>query len=333
MDVLFLGAPELEGLLPIADCVAPVREALADLASGSATAPLRGRLAPARAAGTLLTMPAFLERGGVLGVKVLAVVPAPSGGSGTYNGGLLLRFDGATGHMQCIMDAGAITKIRTAATSVAATEALARADSRVATVLGGGQQAEAHAVGMATLNGVSEIRLWDRSSERARQLESHLSARLPSRLRLSVWPSVVDALDGCDILCTTTRAQTPIVRGHDLPTGIHGNAVGAASPGARELDAEAFAVSQLFADRRESLEQEADEFRLAIQEGAITPDHVLGEIGEVFAGRVPGRLGPTDRTRFKSVGVAVEDLAAARTAFLRAQEQGLGTLLRSDAME
>jgi ornithine cyclodeaminase/alanine dehydrogenase-like protein (mu-crystallin family) len=171
------------------------------------------------------------------------------------------------------------------------------------------------------------VRVWSRNPENARRLAQEEG----ERLGLAVEPagSARAAVEGADLICTVTASTTPVLLGEWIAPGAHVNAVGACTPNARELDAAAVARSRLFTDRRESLLAEAGDFLLARGEGAVTDAHVLGEVGEVLEGKVPGRRSGDEITLFKSLGIAVEDLAAGRFLYERALAAGRGISLES----
>jgi ornithine cyclodeaminase len=170
---------------------------------------------------------------------------------------------------------------------------------------------------------VERVRIWSRSAENGRRFADRAAARFG--IRMEVVETAREAVLGADLVCTVTSSLVPVLEGSWLSPGVHVNAVGAVGPSVRELDTEAVARSRFFVDRRESAVNEAGEFVLAREEGAIGDDHILGELGEVLLGDVTGRASPEDVTVFRSLGVAVEDLASARIIYRRAVESGGGT--------
>jgi alanine dehydrogenase len=238
---------------------------------------------------------------------------------------LVLLFDQATGRPLALFDAGAVTAIRTAAASAVATRALAREDAGDLAILGTGVQARSHLEAMQAVRTLRRVRVWSRNLENARRLAREEG----ERLGLTVDPvgSAREAVEGADLICTATAATAPVLLGEWIAPGAHVNAVGACTPNARELDAATVARSRLFTDRRESLLAEAGDFLLACGEGAVTDSHILGELGEVLEGQIPGRRSDDEVTLFKSLGIAVEDLAAGRFLYERALAAGRGTKL------
>jgi ornithine cyclodeaminase len=298
-------------------CIAAMEEVLASLARGELYQPLRSILRPPRAENLLGLMPAY--RGGAssaFGLKEIVVVPSnPSRGLDTHQGGVLLH-DGETGELVAVVNAAPVTEIRTAAVSAVATRALAAPDARRVAILGAGAQARGHAHAMRAVLDDPEIRIWARRLEAAEELAGEVGA--------TVAPSVDSALFGAEVVCTTTGATEPVVEKRWLVRGAHVNAVGACIPTARELDTETVAHSSFFTDRRESCLAEAGDYVLAAAEGAVGPDHIKAELGEVLAGLHPGREHEDELTVFESLGIAVEDLAAAELVVRKARAQGAG---------
>lgn len=299
-------------------CVEAMEEVLASLARGELFQPLRSVARPPGAAGLLGLMPA--HRGGespAYALKEIVVTPDnPTRGLDAHQGAVLLH-DGETGQLVAVLNASPVTEIRTAAVSAVATRALARADARRVAILGAGVQARAHAHAMRAVLDDPEIRIWARNLDAAEQLAIEVEA--------VVSPSPDAALFGAEVVCTTTSAREPVVEHRWLASGAHVNAVGSSIPKARELETETVAASSLFVDRRESTLNESGDYLMAHAEGAIGPDHIKAELGEVLVGTHPGREHEDELTLFKSLGIAVEDLAAAELVVRRAREQGVGS--------
>jgi ornithine cyclodeaminase len=254
-------------------------------------------------------------------LKVVCVMPGnPARGLDAHQGTVLL-FDGETGRVRAALNASAITAIRTAAVSGVATRLLAREDARELAVLGAGVQARSHLEAMAAAGTFERARVWSRTPEHAGALAA-APGDLPFPVEAAA--SAEEALAGADVICTTTSAREPILRRAWLRPGAHVNAVGSSIPTTRELDTETMAAASLFVDRRESTLNEAGDFLIPQSEGAIGPDHIRAELGELLVGSAAGRASPEELTVFKSLGLAVEDLAAAEHVYRRAREEGAG---------
>jgi ornithine cyclodeaminase len=231
-------------------------------------------------------------------------------------GGVLLH-DGETGELVAILNAAPVTEIRTAAVSAVATRALANPGTQRVAILGAGAQARGHVHAMRAVLDDPEIRIWARRLEAAEKLAGEVGA--------TVAPSVDAALFGAEVVCTTTSSAEPIVEKRWLAPGAHVNAVGSSIPTTRELDTETVASSSFFTDRRESCLNEAGDYLIAAAEGAVGPEHIRAELGEVLVGEHLGREADDELTVFKSLGIAVEDLASAELVVRRARERGVGT--------
>jgi ornithine cyclodeaminase/alanine dehydrogenase-like protein (mu-crystallin family) len=327
MSFLFLNREDVESLLPMVECIEVVEEALRVLSRGDAVQPLRSAVWMADRHGLLGVMPGMLGRkeDGVAGAKVLTVIPDNFTRGEDSHQGLVLLFDQTHGRPLAILDAGAVTAIRTAAASAVATRALARQDAGDLAILGTGVQARSHLEAMQAVRALRRVRVWSRNFANAR----HLAEDEGARLGLAIEPvsTARQAVEGADLICTVTAATEPVVFGDWISPGAHINAVGACTPKARELDGAAMARSALFTDRKESLFAEAGDFLLARADGAIDDSHVQGELGDVLEGKLPGRRSNDEVTVFKSLGIAVEDLAAGRHIYERALATGKGMAL------
>jgi len=294
-----VSAEEVERLLPYAECIPLMRAAMIALSQGRTRQLLRQilDLPEGRAFGAMLG--AMLEDG-VFGAKLVSVYPDNFAHGGPSHQGVVALFDAATGAPSAMLDAGAITAIRTAAASAAATDALARPDARRLAILGYGEQARRHLAAIREVRDIERVTVWGRDLAKARAFGGIACG------------SVEEAVAGADIICTVTAAPEPILNSEWVADGAHINAVGSSRAGPRELDDALVARARLFADHAEGVRAQGAEYLHALAAGAIRPDHLLGEIGEVFAGTLPGRTGPGDVTIYKSLGSIVQDLAAAR---------------------
>jgi ornithine cyclodeaminase len=322
VKVLIVSQAEVATLLPMKECIDLMAEALSTLAREEAVMPLRSIMWLPESIGALAAMPSYLPHIGMMGIKVISVFPRNRGTGLESHQGAVLLFEAERGRLLAIVDATAITAIRTAAVSGAATRALANIDAGDLAILGSGTQAGTHLEAMMLVRSVLRVRVWSPSGENAQRFAERQSAR--RQVRIEVEPTARDAVEGADLVCTTTSSRQPILHGEWLAPGAHVNAIGAVGRTARELDTTAIARARLFVDLRESAENEAGEFVLAREEGAIGAEHVLGEIGELLIGRVNGRVAPEDITVFRGVGLAIEDLAAAHHVYRKAMSEGFG---------
>lgn len=314
---------EVETLLPMHECIEAMHDALTALARGDALLPLRTMLWQPDRAGLLGLMPAWLGAPSALGIKVVTVFPGNHSGPLDAHQGAVLLFDTVHGSLRAVMDASAVTAIRTAAVSGLATRTLARDDAGDLALIGSGVQAISHLEAMRAVRPLRRVRIWSRTRERA---DAFAAAQAPrAGVPIEVCASAREAVTGADLVCTTTSARTPVLEGAWLAPGAHINAVGACFKDARELDAEAVRRARMIVDRRESALAEAGDFLMARAEGAIGDDHIAGELGEVLLGKIPARTHRDEITLFESLGLAVEDLAAAHVVVRNAESRGGAT--------
>lgn len=325
-QLLVLSASDVRALLGYSECADAIRDVLAALAQGRADQPLRTVVKPAGADGLMALMPSYLTGAQIgYGLKAICITPSnPAAGLDTHQGIVLLS-RATTGEPVALLNASAVTEIRTAAVSVVATELLARPDADVLAVIGTGVQARAHILALDSARQLSEIRLAGRTPARAERLAAELRGRTSAPVRACA--TAGHATAGAGIVVTATSSAVPVLSGEWLEPGTHVNAVGACLPDARELDTAAVAGGVLFADRRESLLAESGDYVLAAAEGAVGSDAIRAELGELLTGTAQGRRSEQEITIFESLGLAVEDLAAAACTYRKAAETDAGTWL------
>jgi ornithine cyclodeaminase len=326
MPLRILSHDDVHRALPPRGCVDAMQEALAALARGESSFPLRSVFRAAGSSGFLGLMPG--HRGGahpLYALKAVCIFPdnPVKHGIDAHQGGVLL-YDGETGELTAVVDGAALTAIRTAAVTAVATRALARPGSRDLAVLGAGSQARAHIAAIADTLTLERVRVMSRTFAHAQALAEELSSAHP--FPIEAVTSVADAVRGADIVVTVSNAREPILEAAQLEPGMHVNLVGSSVAAAREISGAGLARTSLFVDRRESTVNESGDYLMALREGAIDEHHIRGEIGEVLEGMVPGRTSDDEITCFKSLGLAIEDLAAAELAIATAEAQGIGTV-------
>lgn len=320
--MLFLRHADVVELLPMRECVRLMAEALAALARGDALSPLRTSIRAPGGDASLLLMPAAVP--GRMGVKVISTTTAPKTQNARSHPGTVLVFD-ADGALRAIVEASAITAIRTAAVSGVATEALARADAHDLAILGSGVQARSHLEAMLVVRPIRRVRVWSRTPEHAVAFAEREGAR--HGIQIEIAETARAAAQAADLICTATSAPEPVLNGEWIAPGAHVNAIGAYTPTTRELDTAAVARARLFVDSRVAAENEAGDYLLAVAEAGLGPDHIVAELGEVLIGARPGRRSESEVTVFKSLGLGVEDIAAAAYVVDRAAESGRGLML------
>jgi ornithine cyclodeaminase len=325
-ELLVIDAPTVRRLLPMADCIDVMEGALGALARDRAMNPLRSILGLPFDGSALAVMPGAQVDPPTFGVKVISVFPQNREVGLESHQGVVLLFEAEHGRPVALVDASEVTALRTAAVSGAATRALARPEADDLAILGSGTQARTHLEAMLAVRPLRRVRAWSPTRARLEAFASEASARHGIAVEPAAEPRA--AVEGASLVCTVSGAREPVVRGEWVAPGCHINAVGSAFPNARELDGATLRRSRLIVDRRESALSESGDVLLAIAEGAIAADHIAGELGEVLVGAVEGRADPEQVTVFKSLGLAVEDVAAARAVYEAARDAGAGTTVR-----
>ena len=323
MSILILTHAEVERLLPMEECIGVMTEAMKALANGQVHNPLRMVVRPPDAAGLMGLMPSYIGgANAAYGLKAVCVFPQNTAKGKDAHQGTVMLFSAETGELLALMNASAITAIRTAAVSGVATKLLAREDAGDLALLGSGVQAHTHIKAMACARPIRRCRVASRSFEHAQRFAAEMRARFAFPVEPA--ESAEAAVRGADLIVTATNAREPVLKREWISPGAHLNVVGSSIPSTREVDTATMAAASLFVDRRESTLNEAGDYLFAAKEGAIGPEHIRAEIGEVLVGAKPGRTSPDEITLFKSLGLAVEDLASAQYVFSKARQVEIG---------
>lgn len=318
MSLSVYDANMVERLLDYPGCVVAMRAAMIALSAAEKPQPQRQILEidPGKLFGV---MPGSLAPAGLFGAKLVSVFPDPAREGRSRHVGVVVAYDAVTGAMKCLADAAAVTEIRTACATAAATDTLARADARVLAVFGLGAQARSHLRALSPVRGFDRILLWGREIGRARAR----AAELGEELGLAITPvaEAREAAGAADVLCMVTSAQEPVVLGAWVKSGAHVNLVGSSVLGPVEVDSALVARGRYVADYRPSVMAQASELEVARRAGAVDDHHVVGEIGQVYAGHLEGRQAADQITIYKSLGHVAQDLAAVAYLHERAGQE------------
>ena len=322
--MLILSEADVAAVLPMRDVIGAVDRALRAQAAGKVHQPVRQ--AVRTATGFFGSMPCAIEGAGIestgTGAKLVTFYPNNAERGLHTHHAVIALFEPATGVPIAMLDGRLITEMRTAATSAVATRALAVESAGVVAMLGTGVQSRAHVSALREIGMLRELRVWGRTPARALALvDWALERDIPALAA----PTVSEACGGADIICTLTPAQAPILESFDVGAGTHVNAVGSSAPHMQELAAALVGRARLFVDTIEGAMTEAGDILDAIREGALPPKPDLVRLCDVVAGDTPGRRGRDEVTIFKSLGMAIEDIACAVIALRRAREVGMGT--------
>ena len=323
METLVVNQGEVSRLLPMSDCMKVMAEALGTLATGDAVQPLRDMMWLPDRRGLIGMMPGYLGDPEALGIKVVTVYPGNHGSAYDSHQGVVLLFGAEYGNLLAMIDASSITAIRTAAVSGVATQLLANEEAGDLAILGSGVQAQTHLDAMRVARPIRRVRVNSPNPDHLRTFVERETDR--QGIEIEAAASAREAVTGADLICTTTSAREPVLLSDWISAGAHINATGSSVAFTRELDTAAVARARLFVDRRESTVNEAGDFLIPRKEGAIGDDHIVGELGDILLGQNAGRTGAQEITLFKSLGLAVEDVASAHYIYHQALERGMGT--------
>ncbi|MFV3127045.1 ornithine cyclodeaminase family protein [Niveispirillum sp. KHB5.9] len=309
--LVMLDAAAVRAGLDYPGCIAMVRDAMKSLSAGITRQLPRGviDLGGGRLFGQ---MPAALGDDGMFGAKLISVFPEPDRPTIRRHRGLVVLFDPVDGRPVCVADAEEITHIRTAAATAVATDALARTDAKSLLLIGTGGQARTHLKALPLVRDFKRIMVWGRDAAKAEALALETG--------ISAVTDLSQAVTQADVICTLTGASEPVLRGGWLRPGTHVNLVGSSVPGPVEVDGELVRRCRYIADSRANALLAAAEFLAARAAGLVDDSHIVAEIGEVLLGRIQGRQSDEQITAYKSLGHAVQDLAAAAHLYRRALE-------------
>src|SRR5215211_4700022 len=324
MKILVLDNQQIRELLPMTECIELMADALSALARGEVYQPLRTIVRPPEARGLLGLMPAYRSgEHGAFGLKAICVFPDnPAQGKDAHQGAVML-FSRETGELLALMNASAITAIRTAAVTAVATRLVAREDAHELAIIGAGVQARTHLAALACVRSLKRVRVAARTVEHSQRLVDEMQRHVS--FPIEVVQTNEQAVRGADLIVTATSSLEPVIKREWISEGAHINAIGTHSPGSREIDSATMGVARIFVDRRESALNESGDYLLAAKEGLVTPESIVAEIGELLIGAKSGRTSATEITLFKSLGLAIEDVVSADYLYNKAQAQNAGT--------
>lgn len=325
-EILILNADEVRRALPMEQAIGAMKRAYAALSAGKAEAPLRTRLPVEAHEGLSLFMPAYVmdEEGEALAVKVVSLFPGNLMKEMALIQAAVLVLEAESGRPSALLEGSALTAIRTGAASGAASDVLARRESQSAAIFGAGVQGRTQLEAVCSVRAIHTAWVYDPNPQRAAGLIEEMAGRgrIPADLRLAASPQ--QAAAEADIICTATTAAQPVFADADLRPGVHINGVGSYTPEMQEIPAETVLRARIVVDSRQACLAEAGDLIRPIRQGKMSVEEIQAELGEILLGRKPGRRTPDEVTFFKSVGVAVQDAAAAQLAVQNARAMGLG---------
>jgi alanine dehydrogenase len=320
--MLVLSEAEVRELLPAADLVDVMEQALAAFSSGQVNQPVRTAVEVGRDHAFFGVMPASLSTPAAVGAKLVTIFANNARkGLATHHATILL-FDPETGAPAALIDGRYITAARTAAVSAVAVRHLAHADSTVLTVLGSGVQARSHVETLCRIQPFRDVRAWSPTPDHLARFVADAASLTSASVERAA--TAESAVRGADVVVLATSSAIPVVQSDWISPGTLIVSLGAYRPEMREMDPLLVSRSRIIVDSRAAALVEAGDMVLGIREGRFTAAHIVGEIGEVVAGRIPGRRSADDVVIFKSLGMAVEDVVCAQLAYQRARATGAG---------
>jgi alanine dehydrogenase len=318
-----LSRQDVQQALPMEEAVEAMKSAFAQLSTGQADVPLRAAVPVKQHNGVTLFMPAYLAIDDQMAVKIVSVFnDNPAKGLPLIHA-LVVVVDAETGRPSAVMDGGHLTALRTGAASGAATDLLARSDARTVAIFGAGVQGRTQLEAACAVRDIQKAWVFDLVPEQAQTFASQMGQGLAIEVNVAGTPS--EAVVQADVICTATTSSAPVFADTDVRPGTHINAVGAYTPQMQEIPGETVQRAKVVIDHREASLAEAGDLLIPLEDGVIEEEHIYAELGEICAGLKPGRTSPDEVTLFKSVGVAVQDVAAASAVLRAAKRRGLGT--------
>lgn len=319
---LLLTYGDVQTLLDMHELIDAMEKAQVQYSSGRTVLPMRSSIVLPQYRGDMELMPGFLEEDNVLGVKVLLLrFDNPNVGLPIVHATILIH-DPSTGRLLAIVEGAGITAARTAAVSGVATRYLARPDASKLGIIGAGRQARTHLWAMLTVRPIRSVRVFDSKPEARGRFKEEMEARFD--IPVEVVHSAEEAVRGSDILVLSTTSSTPVVSSSWLPDGLHINSIASFAPDAREMDSETIRRAKLVVDSREAAFHEAGDILIPLAEGTIGRDHIHAEVGEIASGAKQGRTSAEELTIYKSLGIATQDMAAAKLLYEKARRMGVG---------
>ncbi|HXV44477.1 MAG TPA: ornithine cyclodeaminase family protein [Anaerolineae bacterium] len=325
MDLRILSAEDVRRALPMSQAIETMRSAFGQLSANEADVPLRTRLQTDK--GLLLFMPAFLRQSREIGFKMVSIWgDNPARGLPAVIA-LATVIDPDTGEPLALMNGEALTALRTGAGGGLATDLLARPDASVVAVFGSGVQARAQLEAACVVRQVKEVRIFGRTPSSVEAFAAEVAA-WPGTREVAIAGSRREAVNGADIVIAATTSEKPVFDGRDLSPGAHVTGVGSYAPHMQEVDEETVRQAKIVVDSLQACLAEAGDLIVALEKNVISKLDIHAELGQIVNGERPARESREEITFFKSVGVAVQDAAAANAVLRAAEAQGLGTVVK-----
>jgi alanine dehydrogenase len=318
---------EIETLISMREVIAVMEEVFAALARGEALVPERTVLSLPGTENSILFMPGYLAKSGAIGIKAVSVFPTNAArGAATISAQILLC-DSESGGTKAVLEGGTITALRTAATTAVATKYLARGNAESLGIFGAGVQARSQIESHLEVRPLKRVLIYDPNKERAAALVQHVQSLRGSECKCAIAENPAEVVANSDIIVTATTARTPVFAGQSVKEGTHINAIGSFRPDVREVDDATVTRSRIFVDSYEHALKEAGDLIIPMNSGIVRKEDIKAELGELILGRKKGRERADEITFFKSVGLAVQDIAVAEVVYRKARERDVGLVV------
>jgi len=326
--MLILSHEDVLRCLTVAEAIPLMAQAFRAVSAGQGVYPLRTHITLADGAGDALFMPAY-DGGAYLGLKEVTVQRGNPERYGLPSvRALYLFLDAQRGEPLALMEAGALTEVRTGAAGGLAADVLARVGASTVALFGAGRQARTQLQALQAVRPIRAVRLFSRDRARAEAFVAEMGMALGPEVEVRRVETPQEAVRGAEVIITATSATTPVFDGDDLEAGAHVTGVGSYTAAMREVDGRTVRRALVVVDALDAALAEAGDLLGPLREGLITQDHFSTELGQVLLGRRPGRTSDEQITFFKSVGLAAQDVFAAAAIYRRAGELGIGTTVR-----
>ena len=321
-----LNREDIKKVFTISDAVSCGKEAFQMISEGTCDMPLRTNIQVPQYQGSLLFMPAYSQSINVAVLKMIGIFPRNIARGLPTAPAQLLLVDGTTGMVTAILDGTCVTQLRTGGASGAAFDLLAKKDCRIGAIIGAGGQAPTQLAAMLAVRQLEEVRVFDRNYERARSFAEKTQSALAGGTKIFAAESADSAVEDADLIITLTTSTTPVFDGKKVKPGATVSCVGSYQPHMQEIDPVLLQrTSKIYFDCRDAVLSEAGDIMIPLKKGIITSSAFTGELGEVICGDIAGRESDDEIIVFETVGVAVQDLTAAKRIFENAVAAGVGT--------
>jgi alanine dehydrogenase len=325
MKIKVFSKSDIKQAISMEQAIAVLRDAFIQLSAGKAVAPLRSAISIGKHSGLTLFMPAYLEESDALGAKIVSVFPDNKKNQLPSIHALVILIDARSGTPRAILDGTYLTALRTGAVSGLATELLARKNGRVVAIFGAGVQGRTQLEAVCSVRRIEKVWVYDLDHKASEGFVADMRSHgqpIPSQVLVAHTPA--EAIREADIVCAATTSSKPVFSDVDVRIGTHINGVGSFTPEAQEIPPETVLRAKVVVDSREAALAEAGDLVIPLNKGKISPSHIYAEIGELAAGKLPGRESRQELTFFKSVGLAIQDVAVASFVLQNGEKLGLG---------